>query len=293
MEKTLTACTREKLKEIYTNEKFRNEVATAHGCSDKHGKHLYYKALGYPDSYIVTEEQIAEAQAECDRAKKVKIAEIKANPQKIVFVGMGCTYDPRWPGDIGNYRIRTEFTSASGNRFFLEVGTSSSSEDMRVDFAIDRTMQERLDDDINQQSKFFNYKGLEKGVVGKYTFDTLLNLINKYFDCYFTEIEVDNYTLDTEDFNCVSPKGKVTPKERIKLIVIDEHTLGYQIADRSTAGILASSVILGSPMPSALDTTITLAGKKVRLASEKDFEKFRVSFKGYENKQEYEYAEVN
>ena len=83
--------------------------------------------------------------------------------------------------------------------------------------------------------------------------------------------------------------------ERIKLVVIDEHTLGYLIPNSNYAGVLHASVLRGSPVsgsPLSAMNPIPVAFKKVRLASEKDFNDFRVSFEGYKkNKNEYEFAE--
>jgi len=77
--------------------------------------------------------------------------------------------------------------------------------------------------------------------------------------------------------------------DKIKLIVIDEHTLAYSISD-SMAGILRTSVLKGSNFNEY--DNVSLDGHKVRLASEKDFDNFRVSFKGFDNKEEYEYKEI-
>ncbi len=81
---------------------------------------------------------------------------------------------------------------------------------------------------------------------------------------------------------------------RIKLIVIDNHTLAYLAPNNNYAYPLASSVIKGSARScplSAMDSIYLTELNKTRLASAKDFDEFRVSFKGYDNKKEYEYAE--
>ena len=75
--KTLIELTSEKLKEIYTNEKFRNEVAFAHTCLDINHKFKHKKTCDYPDEYIVTEEQIKEAEEERQRAKAETIEKNK------------------------------------------------------------------------------------------------------------------------------------------------------------------------------------------------------------------------
>ena len=54
-------------KEIYKNEKLRNSVAYAHGVADSNGNLKYMKALSYPISYKVTEEQIKKAKTSIKR----------------------------------------------------------------------------------------------------------------------------------------------------------------------------------------------------------------------------------
>ena len=83
--------------------------------------------------------------------------------------------------------------------------------------------------------------------------------------------------------------------ERIKLVVIDEHTLGYLIPNSNYAGVLRASILKGAPStcsPLSAMNPILVIFAKVRLASEKDFDDFRVSFDGYKkNKNEYEFAD--
>lgn len=138
--KQLIELTPEKFAEIYTSEKFRNEVAFAHGCKYE-GRPEYKKTCSYPVEYIVTEAQIAEATKERERAK---IQTVKDNEGKLMFVGMGMEYAPRYKDDVCNHRIRTEFVNAEGHRFFIELGTGQG-EQMRIDHSIDRDLEEAHD----------------------------------------------------------------------------------------------------------------------------------------------------
>ena len=79
--------------------------------------------------------------------------------------------------------------------------------------------------------------------------------------------------------------------EKIQLIVIDNHTLGYLIPNSTMAGILHTSVLKGSTL-NQYDNVETKE-KNIRLASKKDFEDFRVSFEGYENSDEYLYDKTH
>ncbi|MEO2050277.1 MAG: hypothetical protein ABGX00_00820 [Allomuricauda sp.] len=80
-------------------------------------------------------------------------------------------------------------------------------------------------------------------------------------------------------------------QEKIKLVVIDEHTLGYIFPELpNSAGILRASILRGSNF-NDMGGSISLHGATVRLASEKDFDDYRVVFDGYKNSPEYEYEE--
>lgn len=78
--------------------------------------------------------------------------------------------------------------------------------------------------------------------------------------------------------------------QKIKLIVVNENTLGY-IDPQSHAmySILHASILKGAtfelnPGPKPINTTT-----EIRLASETDFDDFRVSFKGFNNPDIYEF----
>lgn len=81
----------------------------------------------------------------------------------------------------------------------------------------------------------------------------------------------------------------------IKLVVIDNHTLGYLIPGTDNAGIIWPSGLRGSPW-NTLTGSVNVKYCDVKLASEQDFKDFNVSFKGFDNcykgiytTQEYEY----
>ncbi len=83
--------------------------------------------------------------------------------------------------------------------------------------------------------------------------------------------------------------NSINNTDRIKLVVIDEHTLGYINPERPDyAGVLHTSILRGSPF-SYWASCIYIKNSKVRLASLKDFDDYRVSMVGYK-KEEYEFA---
>ena len=193
--------TNEKFKNIYTNEKFRNEVAYAHICiaTDKSETR---QTCSYPIRYVVTDAQIKEAQALIAKTKKEVLAKHKNN---LLFVGMGMTYNT--DTEIGNYRIRTEFLNSKGYKFFVEFGKGNRKWKTRVDFAIDLTLQNKLQDSCSG----YNYKNLERGEERiknlEYTPQNILNIVNDYFDCEFKNIIIDNYNIACNGVICESPKN--------------------------------------------------------------------------------------
>jgi hypothetical protein len=196
--KTTETLTNEKLQDIYTDKKFRNEVAYAHGCYDKDGVFKYKQTCSYPVTYIVTDEQIALAAAELERSQKETKERYK---NSLLFIGMGMTYET--DTDIGNYRIRTEFFNKKGHRFFVEFGAAVDHAYTRCDFSIDRELN------IKDDQKGYNYANLERcdkrAGLCRYTPECILRLVNKTFDCEFTEIFIDNYDLSCDGVICSSP----------------------------------------------------------------------------------------
>ena len=82
--------------------------------------------------------------------------------------------------------------------------------------------------------------------------------------------------------------------ERIKLVVLNEHTLGYIMPELPNwVQVLHSSILKGAPFEMWPSSKYICSPDKVRLASEKDFNSFRVSFEGYDKLTEiYEYDNV-
>lgn len=79
------------------------------------------------------------------------------------------------------------------------------------------------------------------------------------------------------------------PERRpIRMVVIDEHTLGYTEEGTNFANVLHASILKGAIAINDGDR-IYLKGRKVRTATIKDFEDFRVSVKGYLNDPVYKY----
>lgn len=224
--------TAEKFAEIYKSESLRNGIANAHKCLDKYHNFKHFQALHKLERFIVTPEQIQEAQNERERAKKEIIKNLS---NKLVFVGMGCEYSERYDDDVCNHRIRTEITNPDGKKYFIEVGTWGE-ELTHFDFVIDRDLQNEYErkaefwrekiksaggfgklsqqhpyllelKKYQEQPYYWNKKHLWKDLKIKYTKTNILEVVNMLFDCNFKEIEIDNFNLSTDDYTSISPKN--------------------------------------------------------------------------------------
>ena len=80
---------------------------------------------------------------------------------------------------------------------------------------------------------------------------------------------------------------------KIKLVVYKEHTLGYILPELpNSVQILHSSPLKGANSTTNLHDNYHINNlNEIRLASEKDFDDFNVDFKGYDDKEVYEYSE--
>jgi hypothetical protein len=200
--KTTITLTDEKLQDIYTDEQFRNQVANAHSCLDSNHNFKHKQTCSYPTTYIVTEEQIELAKVEKLRAKEQFI---KDHENALIFIGMGMTYEPTEGNDVGNYRVRTQFTNPNGRTFFIEVCGGSNDYKSHVTYSIDVDLQKRRESEKPYIQDYYNYNGLERNANPIYTKESLLSLVNRQFDCNFSEIIIDNYNLSPDDITCKSP----------------------------------------------------------------------------------------
>jgi len=197
-------------KEDYNNykkdDRFIHNLNFAVTCLDKDMKFKYKKAMTKytiaNKEFIVNEEQIKQGEEEYNKRKKNILNNIK---NKLVFVGMGMDFIPLNKDYIGNHRIRTYFFNNDKVLCFVEFGTSRGKDFLRCDHALFNTknndkwrnLKEQEDTEIRLSLK--QIKGDTK-----YTKKNVLKLVNKYFNCSFTELEVYSYFISPQDYNCKS-----------------------------------------------------------------------------------------
>lgn len=79
--------------------------------------------------------------------------------------------------------------------------------------------------------------------------------------------------------------------ERIKLVVMEEHTLGYIAPGSMYLNVLHSSILKGAPFEVLPEPKLN-KGKTIRLATPQDFEDYRHSFVGFDDRGKYEYVDI-
>ena len=201
MEEKIKMMDNEKFKEINKDEELRNAVAFAHSCYDDKDNFLHKKALMYPISYKVTQEQIKKAKELRDK-KQIEV--LRENKNNLLFVGMGTEFQPTIKGGLSNHRIRTRFLNSDGIDCFIEVGTGRE-DNLRIDHALFNPNNE------TDENKYNNHNLLEtKTPALKYTYENVLKLVNQNFNCKFKKLIVDNYNISCDGVICESPKEEVS-----------------------------------------------------------------------------------
>jgi len=108
----------ETFRQLIKQDKWIREISHAVGCYDKNHNFKHYRTVSYPDEYIVTKEQIAEAKKHYQRRHDEVLADIKKGD--LVFVAMGCDYQSKYENAVNNHRMRCYFRDINGHRYFIE-----------------------------------------------------------------------------------------------------------------------------------------------------------------------------
>jgi len=111
--------------------------------------------------------------------------------------------------------------------------------------------------------------------------DALQILINNVEQDY-SQLSPNLSEIAQEQYPSYANGGKIED-DKLELIVIDEHTLAYRKPNSDSAQILHASILKGSPNNNNSGSIYIGSLNKVRLATEQDFDSFRVVFDGYKN----------
>jgi len=182
-------------KRIYTEKKFRNAVAHAHGCCKAAGeKPVFKKAFDWPREWAVTDEQIAEAKEEIKRACVKTLAE---NQGKLLLVGMGWPDADIGKNDIGNPRARGNFRDPQGRLCFVEINhrEKDGKSFLWFDFA------HRVNAYEKQQHHLLSKVWAQGAAFSK---ANILRYVNQAFGTTFKEVVIDNYDLNADDFESIA-----------------------------------------------------------------------------------------
>ena len=128
------------------------------------------------------------------------------NSKVLYFEGAGCV--PR--GDVENCRIRTAFTNDAGEAIYLELSGTEVSKTMHESFKkynnvafVDHCHyivndNESYNNDCNEHRLF----DIERKVNFEYTKNGILNFVNEYLNCSFTQVIIldsfDRYRVHKE-----------------------------------------------------------------------------------------------
>lgn len=189
----------EKFQEIYKDEKFLRDVAEAVETKNVYVDFKPFKTISHPIEYICTEEQKNEAIKEKERLKAEKIANYGKGT--LVFIGMGCTFDKRFKGDIGNHRVRSYFKNTAGRFFLVEFSSNIDGEGFHCTESDDLDRERMESEGIIVESPVHSSKQIERQIFSqRYSEKNLLNIVNRSFDANYTRLVVENYILWVDDY---------------------------------------------------------------------------------------------
>lgn len=207
MDKPTKILTVEEYDKHKSNDRFLHEITFAHGVQgwEPYNKGHCYYFLG--SDFKVSPELQEQAKRDYEKRKQ-EIVNSMGN--KLAFVGMGMDFEPTTPHHIGNHRIRTYIKNNDGVLCFVEFGAGMNKDFLRCDHALVNTRKNYSDwsslGERDRTEKRIELEGI-KGDYHPYTKAEVLELVNKHFNCNFTELEVYSYCIGCDDYTSVS-KGE-------------------------------------------------------------------------------------
>lgn len=140
-------------------------------------------ALNWLDRFEVTPLQ---KEAALETIEELKEKELKEHKDKLIFINMWADFKSIWGDFISNHRIRSIFKNKLGVLCFCEVWTKFNDDSlMRGDFFIKNynSDNEEYNNGLIRDLHYYDVN---------YTKTNLLELVNDYFNCNFSEIYISD-----------------------------------------------------------------------------------------------------
>ena len=114
--------TEQMFQEMMSTDEGIHEGATAVPYCDRNSRLIghYVNWPSYKNKHEISREQINRAKERFQERKEEEM--VKAQRLGVLtFHAMGCDYEPKIDGGIGNHRIRARFCDKKGNEWFIEI----------------------------------------------------------------------------------------------------------------------------------------------------------------------------
>lgn len=219
MEKKQERLTDEKLLELLKDDSMVSALANPCYVHDRYGQFAFLRTVTYPIEYIVSEEQVAKAKAVHAQRKKTILGNIV--PGMLVFGAMGGNFQTETPDQVGNWRIRSNFTADDGKRYMIEFSAAVRGTGFYVTGAIDYEAEKEYDRQEQEVAEWnrshlsanehkpwppqtcYNPFNVRDNLVDKdFTFTNILEFVNTRFGCSYSSCSLIRHIVGYEQFTC-------------------------------------------------------------------------------------------
>lgn len=193
-----TRMTQELFNQLTQNNDWIFSIASPVSCCDKFYKFLHFRTVTYPESYIVSKEQVEQAKQMKEEIIKNLRKELNA-PGTLVLLAKGGFFSTNQKNGIGNHNVFTTFKNQEGRKFFVSFITGKNGDEtcFYIDFSYDRDLEEQRRSENSQRQDYTNAMGIAHTCWNKaYTFDNILELVNKVFGCDYKRVAMTKYIKD-------------------------------------------------------------------------------------------------
>lgn len=212
--------TDELFNELIKEDKWIALIADPTDHCDAGFRHKFYATCSYPTEYIVTDAQIAKARQIREERRQEILSSIKKGD--FVLRSMGGSFaSSKYEDGIGNHRVRCYFKNKDGRKFFIELlGGDKDEDSFLVEYSIDEDLREKREKEflleiekreaqkgrwhIEEKQDYYcaaGIRSMEKQNI-PYTFSSIVNFINKKYDCNYKTAKKIDYLVKYEEYCC-------------------------------------------------------------------------------------------